>query len=185
MNCKKISIVVLLVLLDGCQATAGNVSPVPAYIMVKPGTQLILNKPLVIPANKARVYIQGGNVVHENAVDRYYPNCSLEVRTIQTSPQEIKADSFRIQKVSWDEEASYPKLIYASSRHITRRLVSDDDGPVSHENWVTHFYLQSSKNPDVFRLSCAHWEDPADFRPRHLSISEIQKAVGDYLSFKN
>lgn len=175
----------LFIFLAGCQANAGNIDPLPAYTMIKPGAQLILNKPLIIPANKARVYLQGGVTVHENSVDRYYANCSLEVRTIQTSPQQIKADTFSIQKVSRDEEASYSKLIYASSRRLTGRLASDDDGPVSHENWVTHFYLRSTSQPDVFRLSCAHWEDPADFRPRHLSITEIKKAVGDYFSFKN
>ena len=185
MYCKKLAIYVLLLLLAGCQANAGNVSPIPAYTSIKPGSKLVLNKPLAIPANKARVYIQGGKIIHENSVDRYYPNCSLEVRTIKTSPQEIKTDSFIIIKVRSDEEASYQKLMYASSRNITRRFVSDDDGPVSHENWVTHFYLQSANQPDVFRLNCAHWEDPADFYPHHLSMADIKKAVGDYFSFKN
>ena len=173
----------LFIFLAGCQANAVDINRAPAYTTVKPGSQLVLNKPLTIPANKARVYLQSGNIVHENSVDQYSPNCSLEVRTIHPSPQQIHADTFRIMKISWDEESSYSKRIYASSQLITGRHLSSD-GP-SYENFVTHFYLHSARQPDVFRLSCAHWEDPADFNPRHLSISEIQIAAGDYFSFKN
>lgn len=183
MYCKKLNFFMLFFFLAGCQANVGTPDPVPAYATVKPGSQLVLNKPLMIPANRARVYFQDGNIVHENLVDWYKANCSLEIRTLKTFPQEIKIDTFSIQKISWDEEASQSRLIYASSGYISRRFLNDV-GDVGYENYVTHFYLYSARQPDVFRLNCAHWEDPTDFRPRHLSVPEIQKAVGEYFSFK-
>lgn len=166
----------LFSLLAGCQAGTSLTYTRAAYEIIQPGNILTLNKELVIPANLARVYLQGGQVIPANNVDRYSPNCSLEVRTIHTSAQIILPDKFKILGVKSDEEeASVARPIYAA-----RGFLSNDDGPVSHENWVTHFYLQSANQPDVFRLSCAHWEDPPE--ARHLTVAEIKSAMGNYFS---
>ena len=177
MYCKKLTTFVLFILLTGCQAGTPYILDV-AYTSIKPGSTITLHKALNIPAHKARVYLQGGKVVAANDIDRYYPNCSLEVKTLKPGTQEIMEDTFKIVKVTSDEEVSGLGLVYAS-----RRYASDDQGPVSHENWVTHFYLSSAKQPDVYRLTCGHWEDPADTHPRHLTLPEIMKAVGSFFTF--
>ncbi|MGD8483926.1 MAG: hypothetical protein PVF81_03600 [Thioalkalispiraceae bacterium] len=162
-------------MLSACQGSGVYTNPVPAYVEIKPGSTLTLNSELTIPANLARVYLQGAQVVPEKGVNRYYPNCSLEVRTLKNTPQKISADTFTIVRVKSDEEVASRKLHYAS------RFFSSDDGPISHENWVTHFYLHSARQPDVYRLSCAHWEDPPE--ARHLLMPEIITTVGSYFSF--
>lgn len=177
MYCKKHIIFVLLILLTGCQATSVPINSAYTFADVKRLTKLTLNLPLIIPANKARVYLQAGTVVSDNDVDRYYPNCSLEIKTIKPSAQTIMLDTFEIIKVKNDEEMSGIKMIYAS-----RGFAGAGDGPISHQNWVTHFYLQSSKQPDVFRLSCAHWEEPTE--ARHLTLAEINSALGKFITLK-
>lgn len=165
-----------IVLLAGCQSYSGYVEPVLAYRTIKPGSILTINRELTIPAYKARVHMQSGKIVSEKNIDFYFPNCSVEVRTIKKIPQKIFPDVFTIKMIKTEEE-----LTDISGR-IFARFAERYDGSVSHENRITHFYITSSKQPDIFRLSCQHWEDPID--ARHLTVSEVKTTLGDYVTFK-
>ncbi|MEJ2141609.1 MAG: hypothetical protein P8Y24_04520 [Gammaproteobacteria bacterium] len=146
-----------------------------AYKTIKTGSTLTINNELTIPAYKARVHMQSGKVVLENEIDFYYPNCSVEVRTIKKVPQKILPDVFTIKMIKTDEE-----LTGISGRTFAR-FGGQYDGSASHENMITHFYITSNKQPDIFRLSCQHWEDPTD--SRHLTVSEVNATLGDYVTF--
>ena len=133
-----------------------------------------MNQELVITPNLARIHFQYGKIQPENNLDKYYPNCSIEIKTLSNSTQTILPDQFNIYRIAHEEEYSGLGIHFA-------RLVSSDNGSPSPENWVTHFYLKSTKQPDVYRLSCQHWEDPAD--ARHVTYDEIKKTLGKYISF--
>ncbi|MFV2058257.1 MAG: hypothetical protein ACC707_17465, partial [Thiohalomonadales bacterium] len=48
--------------------------------------------------------------------------------------------------------------------------------------YSTELYLHSEKQPDVRVLTCSHWENPLD--ASHLSVNQIQNAVGKIISFE-
>jgi hypothetical protein len=49
-----------------------------------------------------------------------------------------------------------------------------DDGP-TFQSFSTRMDLRSEKQPNIFRLSCARWDDPG--RGDHLSIAEIRRTL--------
>ncbi|MGD8525298.1 MAG: hypothetical protein PVJ63_03545 [Thioalkalispiraceae bacterium] len=137
---------------------------------------MTVHYPLTIKPNLARVHFQGGEVRNEKQIDKYYPNCSLEIKTLSSSPQTIEPDKFQIYRIKHDEEGNgmsvfVPPIPFAQ----------EDSYAPSHENWIIQFYLRSGKQPDVLRLNCQHWEDPSD--ARHLTNEEIRKTLGKYITF--
>jgi len=47
--------------------------------------------------------------------------------------------------------------------------------------FVTHLRLQSANQPEVFRLSCGHVDDPGS---HYLSIEQIRKVLGDVFALR-
>ena len=177
MNLKKLTLCIFIIINTGCHGNtyAYNNAIVPAYRTISVGNTVSVNQTLVIKPNLARVYFQNGEIQPEQQIDKYYPNCSLEIKTLSSSAQSILPDQFAIYRITLDEEYSRLEIQFAGLYFF-----GSDGGP-SPENWVTHFYLSSEKQPDVYRLSCQHWEDPTD--ARHVTYSEIKKTLGKYISF--
>lgn len=175
MNWIKLTFSIFIIINTGYYSNtyADNNTFVPAYRTISVGNSVIVNQTLAIKPNLARVYFQNGEIQSEQQIDRYYPNCSLEIKTLSSSTQSILPDRFTIYRITVDEEFS------RSGIRLTSLHFFGGDGP-SPENWATHFYLRSEKQPDVYRLNCQHWEDPTD--ARHVTYDEIKKAVGKYIS---
>ena len=158
--------------LAGCQSYQERAFPDredSPFVYIPVNSKLVLNEAAEIPANMGRVYLQDGEFRDQKLVDLYYPNCSFESRKVLPAAQIIQPDSFIITKVykfdDWSKRfRTRPAALY---------FLSDGASP---EPWSTLLYLSSEKQPDIYRMTCEHWEEPTD--ANHLSIRQIRKALG-------
>jgi hypothetical protein len=162
--------VLTCLLLVACQP---RVYPIDSpYYRIPLGSELILNKNITIPPNRARVFIQNGHLLKANAVDQYYPFCEFEILTLSDQSQTIQTDRFQIHELSKQMKTSRQQLRYASTSldHLDQPLIA----------YNTVMYLTSSRQPDVYRLSCMYWTD--DNMDNHLTLEQIRKTLGKLFS---
>lgn len=162
-------VLLLLGLLAGCQTALQKDVNSPLYAPPT-GSLLRLHAPLRIPADKASVMIQNGQPQYSYwNLDTYYAHCDFELHTLSTTERVIQPDVFTVTRVVRDfEDVFLAPVVVASSS-------SGDASP--NQNYMTIMYLQSEKQPEVFRITCQHWDDPS--LGDHLNINEIRKALGD------
>jgi hypothetical protein len=152
----RIILVILASLLFGCQTT-GSTNEGSVWFKVKSGSKLVLNKPLEVPAGKAHIFLQKGQV--STGVDNYTVSCSFEVRNL--GPKNVHPDTFLITDASDSQE-----------------WVSRPD--------IMRFYkvlrLKSEQQPDVLKMVCQDWDGP--LMGKSITVDEIKQAVGEYISFE-
>jgi hypothetical protein len=163
-----------LLVLSACHST-----PLPReespYYTVPIGSRLILHKDLTIPAARASIYIQGSLIATWQDVNSYHPHCIFEVYQVKDTPQHVKPGTFTIRKVRQQDLSSVrPGTQYA-------RLFADADP--SFLIYATIMDLESIEQPEVFRLTCQHWEIPPQ-SPQHLTIRQIRTALGELFTLK-
>lgn len=164
----------LLGLLAGCQSSP--VKNIHSPFFAPPaGSILQLHTAIEIPRNELSVIIQYGKIQPSTwELDRYYPNCDFEIRDKHNAVTQIKPDRFEIIKSIQDTE----HVLLAPARVAD---IGFSGGP-PHEEYQTIMYLHSEKQPNVFRMTCRHWEDPTD--GEHLSVARIREALGKLFSLK-
>lgn len=173
----RLVLVVSVVLLSGCQGLWQGYEVSPEY-RLPAGSKLVLLKDLSIPADSASIYLQGGRILPFGGVDLYHPHCKFELRTLKPAPQRVHADTFVIVKVRRESD-------YAQDTRVQwlagRGVMFMSDGP-SPQMYATLIFLRSEAQPDVFRLTCGHWENPVD--AEHLTIGQICQVLGDVFTLK-
>ena len=146
------------------------------FYSVPLGSEFVLNRDISIPADNTSAYLQYGKLVASRDVDFYKPHCKFELYTISTKARVVKPDTFVVIKiVDQREDVSVAAPRYAGLGF------SYGDGPL-HLTYSTAMYLESNIQPDVFRLDCKRWDDPAI--GEYLSINEMRDALGDYFTLK-
>ena len=153
---RKPGLMLVALLVAGCQTTATtNVNS--AWFKIRPGSKLVLNQPVEIPAGEAHIKLQNGQL--SGGVDEYTVNCSFEIENL--GPHTVSPDTFQITDASDSQE-----------------WVSQPD--------IMRFYkvlrLSSERQPEVLKLVCQDWDGPLMGRP--VTVGEIQKAVGAYFTFQ-
>ncbi len=167
---------ILLLALAGCTVM------VPQYRGEDAGYRFILHQPVTIPADRTRVYIQGGRV--STGFNSYAVSCSLEVRTLAEEPRTVQPDTFvvyRIQQFFEEVAAAHWKPVQLASLRLADAAV---DGGPSDIFRGFHFWLHSDQQPDVLRLTCrgvfaAPWEA---YPPTYEEIVETLGEVADLKS---
>ena len=130
------------------------------FYSVPAGSTLTLNRDITVPGGKVAVYVQDGKLLGYNDVDWYRPNCKFELYTMSEQPRQVSADSFRITKVVDEIESS---SLQGRVQYANMMLgFGIDQSRVF--NYATMMHLHSELQPDVFRMTCQHWEDIADDR---------------------
>jgi hypothetical protein len=152
----RIALTLICVALAGCNTAQTRDINSPFY-KIPPDSEIILNKDLNIPAGQAHINLQGG--VETSGVGQYHVSCTFNTRNL--GPSTIKAGTFRIRETSSMQE-------WVSRPDIMR--------------FYREFRLESATQPDVMNFVCSDWDDPLTGRP--VSVPEMEKAVGDYVSFK-
>ena len=143
-------------LLTACQTTSTkDVNSI--WFKIPPGSRLLLNRPVEIPAGEAHVDLQNGQL--SGGVDEYTVNCRFVIENL--GPHTVQPDSFRITDASDSTE-------WVSQPDIMR--------------FYKELRLHSEKQPEVLRLVCQDWAGPLVGRP--ISVSEIERAFGAYFSFR-
>lgn len=170
---KTLALLVPILLLSACAQPEIHKYDSP-YYKIPVGSSLTLNQDIIIPAGQARTLIQYGKMVAKrNQIDQYYPWCEFEVRTLNEEDQVIQPDQFRISRLSKEFRYSSRSIMYASlADNDYSRLIG----------YATVMYLQSDKQPDVYRMTCLYWTD--DNLDDHLSKNQISDTMGQVFSLE-
>jgi hypothetical protein len=153
---RKHGVVIFTLLLAGCQTTATtDVNSI--WFKIRPGSTLVLNQPVEIPAGEAHIDLQNGQL--SGGVDEYTVNCTFEIENL--GPHTVTPDSFAITDASDSQE-------WVSQPDIMR--------------FYKELRLKSDRQPEVLKLVCQDWAGPLQGRP--VSVGEIENAVGAYFTFK-
>ena len=138
-------------------------SPAPAI------TTLTLNQDFPIRPDRSNEYIQDGEIRPYEAITEYYAHCKLELREIADMERIVQPESFTVSRVYRQEDfVGYKKMILAG------------DGDSGQIMSTTYLFLQSEKQPDIFRLSCMRLDE--SFYARHVTVDEIHDTLGDLMS---
>jgi hypothetical protein len=152
----RIALTLTLLALAGCNTAQTRDVNSPFY-KIPPGSAIVLNKELNIPAGQAHINLQDGTP--SSAVGNYNVSCTFSVRNL--GPSTIQPDTFKIRETSSSQE-------WVSRPDIMR--------------FYREFRLESATQPDVMNFVCQDWDGPMIGRP--VSVPEMQTAVGEYVSFK-
>jgi len=166
---KKISAAVLLiVLLSACQST---------YIRgtLPTGTVFHLNHEIEFHPLQVAIYIQKGRIVQANSIDDYRPNCTLEVKHKLAHVQIFRQDSFKIDKVRYEVAGGHFSPLHTHSLSL--------NGASRYPEYITEIFLHSSLQPNLYKLTCQHLEEPEN--ARHLTLDEIQNTLGGLITISS
>lgn len=178
---RRAALLALAALLAACRGAPVAFEDSP-YAVIPPGSTLMLTRDLTIPAERASLFVQGGEVRPYADVNSYYPHCRLEVERVLDTPQVVKADTFVIEKIVRQDiprlaDARIGALDAAGDGNRGNRLVTASDaGDAGTWTYATHFRLRSARQPEVRELTCQDWEDPV--RAVHLTLRQIRQALG-------
>ena len=153
---KALYALVFVILLAGCQSMASN-DPNSYWFRPPAGTQLVLNEPLNIPAQRAHIMLQHGKVA--TGASEFDVACRFEVRDL--GPRTIQPDTFQVTGYSSQEEwVNYPdtKRYYKTIR------------------------LSSEHQSGIMPMVCAYSDWPLRGRP--VTQTQIVEALGNYFTFK-
>lgn len=170
--------VILTVLLTGCAAAGSyqgdETSP---YYAVPAGSRLTLHQAIPFPPERVSVYIQNGRVLPLEEVQRYHPFCKFELYDRRDQARTVAPDRITITKVL---QQPLPDAYTQAGPILLVRLPlaqmgnGRDGGPVI-QSFITRMDLRSESQPEVYRLTCAHWTYSGTDRP--LTIREIRRTL--------
>jgi len=145
------------------------------YYAVPVSSSIKLNQAVIIEGDQVAVYVQDGELMSYDAVDKYRPNCKFEIYTMSEQSRTVQPDTFDIIKVVDEiESSSIEEDIYLAVSDHAYLFGALDRSYVY--NYATMMYLKSEKQKDVYRITCQHWEDMRD--DRYLTVAQMHKAMG-------
>lgn len=153
---KILYMMVTSLMLAGCQSMASD-DPGSFWFRMPSGTELVLNRPLTIPAQRAHIMLQHGKP--SQAASEFEVACRFEVKDL--GPRTIQPDTFLITGYNTQEDwENYP--------HTKR--------------YSKIIRLESRQQPGIMPMVCEYYDYPIRGRP--VTLTQIKEALGDYLSFK-
>ena len=181
---------VSMMLLAGCQTTDYIGNEDSYRYRIPPGSMLILNQPLVIPADRSTIYLFRGKVVTYNDVDIYYPHCQFRMKKISAQARTVSPDTFIITRINdWEDYHAQGPLRFSdasisigvgvgvgTSGHIGIGVGIGGGGP-SIIKYATIISLQSDSQPEVKDIICSHWGDMGNIEA--VTIKETRGALGN------
>jgi hypothetical protein len=176
---KRLALVAALLLLMACQQAPVRDENSPRS-RVSIGSHFILHQVLAVPVGHARVFMQEGQVVAKNKLERYQPHCNIEVHSVSSGGSYIEPDTFVVTAVMEDEVEvvrgtawqHYASLFYSGDGMDTLML----------SRFVRHT-LQSASQPEVMRLTC-HGGFAEPWQVATPSVREIRQALGELVTLK-
>ena len=152
-------------LITACQSLPQVDTHAPAI------TRVTLNQDFPIRPDRSNEYIQGGEIRPYESIEQYYTHCKLELREIADIERIVKPQTFNVTRIYRQEEfVGFRKTMLAGD---------GDSGLIMS---TTYLFLQSEKQPDIFRLSCMRQDE--SFYARHVTVEEMQDTLGDLISFQ-
>jgi hypothetical protein len=159
-------------LLSSCQSFINMQAWPPPYSL--PAASIVsINQELIVAPNTVSVWVQYGKVVDRRNIKLSYANCRFELYTLQAIERKIVPDEVLIRK--FVNTTDYVSKGYGMVASMVD--ASGNGGAPMAEIYSTNIYLKSDKQPDLYRLICELWEDPAS--GSYLTIAQIQETLGD------
>ncbi len=164
----------LALLLSACAGTARQEGE-PASYRIPPGSYFTLLKALEIPREDTTVHIQYGKPLPSYEVEEWSPHCFFELYSRSEEPRRVEPDKFEIQRVN--KEVS-PLWV---SRPVMMAYGGESSGP-SHLYYRTRYYLSSTNQPDVWRLSCQvdRMEAHGPSYDKWLTIDQVRETLAEF-----
>ena len=158
----------LLLSIAACQTP--NIADDNATVSLTPAIATVtLNKEFPIRPDRTNEYIQNGEITLFEHISEYDPFCKLELRNLAEVARVIQPDTFTVSRIYQETEfAGFRKMILAG------------DGSSGLIMSTTYLYLQSEKQPGIFRLSCMRLD--MSFYARHVSVNEMRDTLGSMLT---
>mgnify|MGYP001544948882 FL=1 len=153
---KTLNVAVIGLLLAGCQSLATD-DPHSYWFKMPAGSELVLNRELNIPAQRAHIMLQHGEP--RLAASNQEVACRFEDRDL--GPRVIRPDTFLITGYCSQEE-------WENHPH-TRR-------------YYKTIRLKSERQPGILPMTCEYFDWPLHGRP--ITQAQIEEALGDYFSFR-
>ena len=132
-------------------------------------TTVTLTQAFPIRSNRSSEYIQGGEIMPYVAISEYYPHCKLELREIAEFERIVEPETFSVSRV-------YQQAEFAGFRNVMLAGGGDSGQIMS----TTYLFLQSEKQPGIFRLSCMRLDEA--FYARHVSLDEMRDTLGGIMT---
>lgn len=175
------------VALAGCNTTARYAGDENSpYYVVPPGSHVVLNQALTVPPEEAGVFIQNGQATPRGQVRYYDPYCRFELKTVRSAPRSVAPDDMIVRNSAQQRLRTFSGITggqYASASMLLAASPSDrDDGNLSIQTYATRMDLDSPKQPEVYRLTCARVSDRND--EHHLTIAEIRSTLGNIATLR-
>jgi len=153
---KTVNATAIALVLAGCQSMATN-DRNSIWFKMPPGSELVLNRELTIPAQQAHIMLQHGKPLQAaNSLD---VACRFEIRDL--GPRVIQPETFLITGYSnqqmWE---NYP--------HTMR--------------YYKTLRLKSERLPGIMPMVCEYFVWPLLGRP--ITQAQVEEALGDYFSFR-
>jgi len=153
----------LALLITACQSLPQVDTHAPAI------TTVTLNQDFPIRGYRSNEYIQGGEIQPYESISQYYPHCKLELREIADIERIVKPQTFTVTR------------IYRQDNFVGfRKIMLAGDGDAGLIMSTTYLYLQSEKQPDIFRLSCMQQDE--SFYAHHVTVEEMQNTLGELMT---
>lgn len=128
-----------------------------------------LEQDFPIRADRSSEFIQDGKIRFFEGVSEYDPHCKLELRAIADTKRVIRPETFTVRRIYRQEDfVGY------------RRMIVAGDGDSGQIMSTTYLFLQSGKQPDIFRLSCMRLDQA--FYARHVTVQEMRDTLGDLVT---
>jgi hypothetical protein len=128
-------------------------------------TLVTLKQAFPIRPDRSNEYIQGGEIRPYESISQYYPHCKLELREIADTERVVQPEAFTVTRVyRQDDFAGFRKMMLAG------------DGSSGLIMSTTYLFLQSEKQPGIFRLSCMRLDE--SFYARHVTVDDMRDALG-------
>jgi len=149
-----------------------------------PGSRLVLNQPIEIPAHTATVYFQGGRVVSPAELDEYYPHCLLLSRVVGQQPQPVTPGEFAVRRAyRYEEEHSRldSEPVHLAGFGIGVGIgAAGGDGARTSYYFTTRFELAPASFVDALYFECRQISDYAI--GEHIRVDEFKQVVGNLWS---
>ncbi len=176
---KKYTLFLLVVIMAifSCQTLAATD---PAYIIPKPGSVVKLKRSLLVEGGRVKVYLQRGEVVRRWDLDHYYPSCNFELYKLPQSSTTIRPGSFKVVRtvrdIDYMVQSDWPQRAGLSR-------VSSDGGGLSMIIHVVNMYIKSSRQPNVYKLTCRSWQ-AHPHEAKEPNIADMREALGNIASIR-
>ena len=154
--------------------------PSSPFYTITVGSVLQLNQPVEFAPQQVSVFMQHGRLLAEALLDRYQPYCKLELYPMSEAARRVAPDSFVIEKVVDETELTTQSPADPAAGLLASLMLVSDTPSIY--TYATHLYLHSDIQPEVYRLSCMHWEDVQD--DNYLTVAQIREAMGDLFTLE-